>query len=360
MRILPFLLIPLAALAYVLWHIWKVLPFPTTWRWIVIAISLLAFLTMFLGFNRTLDQMPLPVASACYEIGFSTLFVMLYLFITFLLLDIARLIHVIPKSWLYHNVYTSSAILLIMLAVFIYGYVNYQHKERQPLTLTTQKQIGKEMKIVMMSDLHLGYHNQVKELARWVDIINAEQADLILIAGDIVDMSIRPLNEENMAKELRRLNAPVYACLGNHDYFCGVSNAQRFLAEANIKLLKDSMDTIADICLVGRDDRTNPHRKTLPELMKGIDKDKYVILLDHQPYNLEQAQQAGIDFQLSGHTHHGQLWPISWITEAIYECAYGEWQRRETCYYVTSGIGIWGGKFRIGTQSEYVVAYIKK
>lgn len=357
---LPLLLIPFAALAYVLWHAWRVLPLPLAWRWIIIAMSLLAFFTMFLGFNRTLDHMPLPLASACYEVGFSSLFIMLYLFIAFLLLDIARLIHVIPKSWLHDNGYTSSILFVTMLAVFIYGYVHYQHKTRLPLTLTTHKDIGKEKKIVMMSDLHLGYHNQKKDLARWVDLINAEQANLILIAGDIIDMSMRPLEEEDMAQELRRLNAPVYACLGNHDYFCGVSNAQRFLSEANIKVLRDSVDTIGGLCLIGRDDRTNPHRKTLAELTKGIDNDKYVILLDHQPYHLEQAEQAKIDFQLSGHTHHGQLWPISWITEAIYECAHGEWQRGDTHYYVSSGLGIWGGKFRIGTQSEYIVAYIKR
>ena len=82
----------------------------------------------------------------------------------------------------------------------------------------------------------------------------------------------------------------------------------------------------------------------------------YTIVLDHQPYHLEEAEAAGIDFQLSGHTHRGQVWPISWITDAIYECSWGEHQRGSTRYYISSGLGIWGGKFRIGTQSEYIVA----
>ena len=72
----------------------------------------------------------------------------------------------------------------------------------------------------------------------------------------------------------------------------------------------------------------------------------------------EQSEAAGIDFQLSGHTHRGQVWPVSWITDRIYECSWGEYQRGHTRYYVSSGIGIWGGKFRIGTQSEYIVATI--
>ena len=83
---------------------------------------------------------------------------------------------------------------------------------------------------------------------------------------------------------------------------------------------------------------------------------QYSIVLDHQPYNLDCAETAGIDFQLSGHTHRGQVWPISWITDYIYECSWGSHQRGNTQFYISSGLGIWGGKFRIGTQSEYVVA----
>jgi hypothetical protein len=86
----------------------------------------------------------------------------------------------------------------------------------------------------------------------------------------------------------------------------------------------------------------------------------FSILLDHQPYNLDRAEQAGADFQLSGHTHRGQVWPISWITDHVYECSWGSYQRGNTRYYVSSGIGLWGGKFRIGTQSEYVVAVIRR
>ena len=86
---------------------------------------------------------------------------------------------------------------------------------------------------------------------------------------------------------------------------------------------------------------------------------KYTILLDHQPYHLEQAEQSGIDFQFSGHTHEGQVWPISLITHSTYECDFGPWQRGDTQYYISSGLGIWGGKFRIGTRSEYLVVNIK-
>lgn len=132
------------------------------------------------------------------------------------------------------------------------------------------------------------------------------------------------------------------------------------MADANIKLLRDKTVLIDSLFyIVGRDDKTNPHRKNLDQLMTGVDKTKPVFLLDHQPYNLEEAEQNGVDFQFSGHTHRGQVWPISLITDAIYEDSYGSLKKGGTNIYVSSGIGIWGGKFRIGTQSEYVVITLK-
>lgn len=172
-------------------------------------------------------------------------------------------------------------------------------------------------------------------------------------------MSIRPLLEENMAEEFRRIQVPVYACLGNHEYYSGEPEAQRFYREARINLLQDASAAFSDLTIIGRDDRTNRRRKLLKDIVARADLNKYTILLDHQPFHLEQAERAGIDFQFSGHTHHGQVWPVSWITDYIYECAFGHHQRGNTHYYVSSGLGIWGGKYRIGTRSEYLVVTVK-
>lgn len=354
---LIFMLLPLLGNVYVLWHVWRILPLPSWAKVVVVTLMVFAFLLLFVGFSRHV-HLSMPLATAVYEIGTSWLIILLYLFMAFLLLDIGRWVHLVPATFLKNSWSGTLAVTAFMFIIFLYGNIHYHQKVRQPLTLTTGKTLSRKMKVVMLSDLHLGYHNRRSEFAKWVDKINEEKADLILVAGDIIDKNIQPLEEQEMHQEFLRLNAPVVACLGNHEYYGGESNALLFYKKADITLLRDSVTTVGDLCIIGRDDRSNPKRKALSELMKGVDRTKYLVVLDHQPIQLEEAEQNGIDFQLSGHTHHGQVWPISWITESIYECAFGEWQRGSTRYYVTSGIGIWGGKFRIGTRSEYVVAEI--
>ncbi len=376
-----FFILPIIGLGYTLWHIWQMLPFSAPWRWTTVSVATLLFASMFLIFSNTIERMPLNMACITYEIGTSVIFILLYLVMTFLMLDLGRLAHAIPKPWLHSNVYTTIGIAIAMAAIFGYGNMRYNNKVRVASSITTKKHFAldtladrtakkAEIKIVLMSDLHLGYHNRKQEFRRWIDMINAEQPDIILIAGDIIDISVRPLLEEQVAKDFHLFKAPIYACLGNHEYYSGEPKAQRFYEEAGIQLLRDSVATIGDgsgttgrLCIIGRDDRSNPHRKPLSQIVSQANinrENDFTILLDHQPYNLEEAEENGIDFQFSGHTHHGQVWPISWITDAIYEDAFGPLQKGSTKYYVSSGMGIWGGKFRIGTQSEYLVLTISQ
>lgn len=352
---LLFTLLPLSALAYIGWHVWCLLPLGWIWKLLIVTLMTAAFLLLFAGIMRSTDRMPMPWAIAAYQVGTSSIIILLYLFMLFLLLDLGRLVHLLPRTFFSNNWWTLGGITLAMVVLFLYGHLHYQHKYREELHMTTQKKMSKPLKLVMMSDMHLGYHNRRAELHRWIDMVNAEQPDLVLIAGDIIDGSMRPLIEQQMHEEFLRLKAPVYACIGNHEYYSGEPRARQFYHDAGIHLLQDSCAVVGDLCIIGRDDRTNHHRQSLGKLMKSADRSKYTILLDHQPYHLEQAERQQIDFQFSGHTHHGQVWPISWITEHVYECAFGPHQRGNTHYYISSGLGIWGGKFRIGTRSEYIV-----
>ena len=338
---------------YVSWHVWRLLPFSTPVKVAVMLLMLAALACMVMQFKS--DSVPLGMATAMYEIGNSWLIIMFYLLMAFLLLDIGRLVHLVPSAWLKGNAITTVVLTGLMLTTFIAGNIHYRNKQRQEINLTTDKALERPLKIVMLSDLHAGFHNRRTEVSRWVDMINAEQADLILIAGDMVDGNVRPLQEQGTAEELKRLNAPTFACVGNHEYITGLDKALDLLSMTDIHILRDDTVTVDGVTIVGRDDRVNRHRKSVKQLLQGVDRNHYIIMLDHQPYQLEEAEQNGVDLQLSGHTHRGQVWPLNWVTRAMYECDYGQYQRGKTDYYVSSGMGIWGGKFRIGTDSEYVV-----
>jgi hypothetical protein len=184
------------------------------------------------------------------------------------------------------------------------GSLHYKHKYREELTITTEKPLEKPLTVVLASDLHVGYHNRREELARWIDLINRENPDLVLFGGDIVDRSLRPVLAGDYAAEFRRIQAPVLAIPGNHEYYCDMEGSKQFYATAGIRLLRDSVCTCQGITIIGRDDRNNPQRKSLAALADSLQ--GFTILLDHQPFNLEEAEEAGIDFQFSGHTHHGR------------------------------------------------------
>ena len=143
---------------------------------------------------------------------------MLYSVLLFGVLDIAHLINFVPRTFLYNSWAGTLAVAGILIAVFVYGNINYNKKERIAITLDNDKPVKTSLRAVMISDLHLGYHNKRAELARWIDMIKQEKPDVVLIAGDIIDGNLRPLMVEKSAEEFKRLGVPVFAILGNHEY----------------------------------------------------------------------------------------------------------------------------------------------
>lgn len=356
----------LAAMGYVGWHL-KMLPHVACWlQWLLPTIEVACVAMAIISLTQWLDRMPMGIARFVYNVGNKSLIVMLYLFMVFLVVDILRMVHVLPTTWTPGQWWVSSILLALMTVLFVGGSIHYRHKKRVVLEVESHGKTLVDTKpttIVAVSDLHLGYHNRRKELSRWVDLINAEHPDAVLITGDLIDHSLRPVLGEDMAAELRRIEAPVYACMGNHEYYAERSMpgaVDKFFADSDIKLLQDSSVALPFGIIIGRDDRTNRHRSSVEQLTSALPDSAYKILLDHQPYHLEEAENAGIDLQISGHTHRGQVWPLSWVTDAVYECSWGYHRRGTTDYYVSSGLGIWGAKYRIGTQSEYLVVKINK
>ena len=155
MWMILFLLLPLSGLAYVGWHLYVLVPLPAVWRWVLIAFGVGSFLLLFANISRAIDHLPLPLARWAYDLGCSSLFILLYLAMLFLLLDLGRLLRLVPREWLYHNFYTTVVILVGMFCLFFYANVNYRHKVRRQIDITTAKPLERPLRLLLMSDLHL-------------------------------------------------------------------------------------------------------------------------------------------------------------------------------------------------------------
>ena len=364
MPIVLMLVVLLGGNVYVFYRIWHLIPNIPVIRLIITGLGIILSASLFVSILARNVLSP-SVLSVLYKASTSWLFIFIYILLLFLILDLLKLTHLFPINRFLHQSWVGFiSIATIITVLMSWGYYKYTHKERVELTLSINKKSEQDisLKVVAISDLHLGYGIGRTELEKWVEMINQENPDILLIAGDIIDNSLIPVKEQNMDELFRKIKTKygIYAALGNHEYISGDLKSADFLNSAGVCLLKDSSALIDSLFyVIGRDDRSNSDRKDIKELISGLDKSKPIILMDHQPYHLEEAEENNIDLQISGHTHHGQVVPISWITKSMYEKSHGYLKKGNTHIYVSSGIGIWGGKFRIGSQSEYVVINLK-
>jgi predicted MPP superfamily phosphohydrolase len=220
----------------------------------------------------------------------------------------------------------------------------------------------KSLNIVVVSDIHLGTIICKRRLERIVKKINSLNADIVLLPGDVVDEDIGPVIKQNLGETLRTIKSKygIYAITGNHEYIGGVEPSTQYLVEHGIRELRDAVTTIAgSFYVVGREDVSYNRgvqriRKPLNELLNVVDKSLPIILMDHQPFRLNEAEEQGVDLQLSGHTHHGQMFPINFITKRIFEVSWGYKKKGNTHVYVSCGVGSWGPPVRIGNTPEIV------
>jgi predicted MPP superfamily phosphohydrolase len=190
--------------------------------------------------------------------------------------------------------------------------------------------------------------------------INALQPDVVLIAGDIIDESLAPVIWKDLGKMFLEINSKygVYAVTGNHEFIGGAERAINYISKYGVKFLRDETVLIDNsFYIFGREDRdvsrfTKTHRKQISELMISADSSFPTILLDHQPFDLSETAKNKIDLQISGHTHHGQMFPFNLITKKIFEVSRGYKKISDTHFYVSSGVGTWGPPVRIGSRAE--------
>ncbi len=308
-------------------------------------------------------QLSPTLGGALAFVGYSFMLVVMYLLLTYVAVDIIRLVlkltHTTPANPLAaRRAITLASLCLIALAM-IAGYIHFNRPVVRNLELTVNKPLkNKTVTIVLASDIHLGNSIGKQRMQRYVSLLNKQRPDIILLGGDIVDRSMGPLTEQNLDEELSNLKARlgVYAVLGNHEHYSGHPDSLAgYFEQAGIRVLRDQVVLIDNsFYLIGREDRTSKKRLPLKRLTERLDPMIPSIVLDHQPYQLEEASNLNIDLQLSGHTHNGQVFPGNLIVNRMFEDGYGYLLKQRTHVYVSSGLGIWGPLYRIGTHSEVV------
>lgn len=339
-------------------------------RRVFLAVYIFAALLFPVG--RTLmTSSPGRLTSLLVEAGTYHMGVMLYAFMAVVAVDIVRLIHAfvpfLPKSLTAAR--SGPAVFAavagaVVLTVGV-GLWNANRLRTIDLRLTLPRRGGAidRLTVVAVSDLHLGALVGPSRLEKVVDRIRALEPDVVLFAGDIVDETVTEAVEAELRGIMSRLKAPLglYACPGNHEYYSGLERNVACLRACGISVLQDEAAAVdRAFVLVGRKDAGSlargERRRPIGAILAagGAPADLPVVVLDHQPVHLEEAEQAGAALQISGHTHDGQMFPIGLINSLIYELNWGYKRKGGTQYYVTSGAGTWGPPIRIGSRAEVV------
>lgn len=317
------------------------------------------------------DYLPGFLSTPMLYVGIYYVAILSYLMLVFPIIDMIRLANkrysFLPKdSAAYSNFsfYVTIFLAVAIGTILIYGTWSGRSSYVKAYDVKVNKTLKEDnLKIALISDIHLGDYMDVKRLKNLVGEVNEMNPDIVLIAGDLIDSSIKPFLENQMAKELGKLNSQygTYFSFGNHDLGSKVPQLTKSLEEVGVTVLKDDYKLINDsFYVVGREDvaikRMGGNRKSLKDITKDLDKTKPVIVIDHNPMNasLKEAQNERIDLQVSGHTHRGQFIPYNFFTNRGYDLVYGYDKKEDFNVIVSSGYGTWGPPIRIGSRSEIV------
>lgn len=306
----------------------------------------------------------------------------LYIILVIIIVDLGRLVlkYVFHVSWIHYRstfVITGAICTILIITMSVYGIFHAWDLKVTPYEVKVDKQVEgmNSLKIILIADTHFGYSVGRQHAAQLVEKINAENPDLVCIAGDIFDNEYDAIQfPEDVKNSLKSIQAKygVYACWGNHDLnepilagFTFGGNVdhndprmEQLLKEANVHLLNDESVLIDDkFYLVGRKDysrakKVEDGRQTPAQLTEGLDQSKPIIFIDHQPKELQETADAGADLDLCGHTHDGQMFPGNLTIHLFWENPCGYLKKGDMHNIVTSGVGIWGPNMRVGTDSE--------
>ncbi len=287
----------------------------------------------------------------------------IFFFLSDILLIILRITHLVTgtdifvyRKWSFLIIASVSTILIAA------GFINALIPTVREYNVTINKSAGnvKQLSIAAVSDIHLGSIIRKRSIKKLSGLIRNIKPDVVLLLGDIVDGEIGPVLRGDLLQYFNSSinGADLFAITGNHEFIGGAEHTIPYIESKGIRILKDEIITLeGGIQIIGRIDRDSRRfygkdRKPLEELMKQVDTTKPVIVLDHQPVKLVEAEKNNVDLQLSGHTHNGQMWPLNYLTNKIFEVSYGYLRKGKSQFIVSSGYGLWGPRVRLGSRSE--------
>lgn len=295
---------------------------------------------------------------------YSTLSILVVNLVSFAIRLIPRVDTFLITNHIIVNTILFSVIFMLVISLIIYGYINAMHPKIIRLDIPVNRKAGnlKNLHLVFASDIHLGHVIGKKTLSRIVGTINSLKPDVVLFPGDLVDEELHPVIEKRLGEKFRLLKPKygVFAVTGNHEYLGGVNEAVNYLSQFGIRFLRDEVVKIDESFYVaGREDVSvnsfdGKKRKTVGSLLENCNSGLPVIMMDHQPIAISEAKEAGVDLQISGHTHHGQMWPLQAITKRVFKLSHGYMKSGNSHFYVSSGAGTWGPRVRVGNHPEIV------
>jgi len=308
--------------------------------------------------------------------GYVTLPLLLYLILTVvgtdLLLGLTRLSRILSKETVRRPGFRRGRLLIILAvpaAVVAFGAWNFNRMQIREYAVEIPRKFSKadELTLVFASDFHLAKRTPRRIAERFADKVNALDADLVLIGGDILegrDQSGEYLDRAAAAFQRIRSKYGVFGVFGNHDAFGRGPGKNAFFDKAGIRMLRDEFVRVdAAIYLAGRRDARSlwrgEQRKSVDELLEPIPGDLPIVLLDHRPTDLENLGRSRADLQISGHTHNAQIFPLNLIARKEYEIPWGYGKAGRTQVVVSCGIQGWGPPVRTAGVSEIVVVRVK-
>lgn len=282
------------------------------------------------------------------------------------------------KTVQWNKIFSCGMIPVISTVLILgYGYYNMGNVHEKDYTIHTDKPIRSQgYRIAMIADLHFGTTMNEEKLKKLCNEIEGKKPDLVALCGDIVDESTTAVQMGNAARILGSIKSSygTFYVYGNHDKATysskpnfNVGQLKNELESNKINVLEDEIYSVnGEFTIIGRKDKgfsSGIKRKTCKELLGNLYIDQnFVLLLDHQPSGLKENSISGIDLQLSGHTHGGQIWPVGLISNILGfgELNYGYEKIGKYQVIVTSGMAGWGYPIRTGSHSEYVIVDVKR